>query len=163
MGGNWQGCFGVRQPESNHPQTAIELPQAQQLLSSLARYPENFNINKKLKRFQELRQEMSLGRCGSHDWASGEALAMASILVDGYSLRLSGQDCERGTFSQRHSVLHDSETGAKYTPLRQLSPDQARLDIINSPLCEAGVLLGFEYGYSLDCPNGLVIWEAQFG
>lgn len=161
MGGNWQGCFGGPEPENNHPQTAIDLPRAQQLLSSLARYPENFNINKKLKRFQELRQEMALGQRGL-DWASGESLAMASLLTDGYSLRLSGQDSERGTFSQRHAVLHDSETGAKYTPLRQVSPDQARLDIINSPLCEAGVL-GFEYGYSLDCPNGLVIWEAQFG
>jgi 2-oxoglutarate dehydrogenase E1 component len=161
MGGNWQGCFGGPEPDSDLPQTAIELAQAQQLLASLASYPENFNINKKLKRFQELRHEMSLGQRGL-DWASGEALAMASLLVAGHPLRLSGQDCERGTFSQRHSVLHDAETGAKHTPLRQLAADQARLDIINSPLCEAGVL-GFEYGYSLDSPNGLVIWEAQFG
>ncbi len=161
MGGNWEGCFGGPEPDRDHPHTAIDLPRAQQLLTSLARYPENFNINKKLKRFQELRHEMALGQ-RELDWASGEALAMASLLTDGYSLRLTGQDCERGTFSQRHSVLHDSETGAKYVPLKQLAPDQARLDIINSPLCEAGAL-GFEYGYSLDCPNGLVIWEAQFG
>ena len=161
MGGNWQGFFGGNEPEEDLPKTSIEQEQAQQLLASLGSYPETFNINPKLKRFQENRIEMSRGE-RSLDWASGEALAMASLLVEGYPLRLSGQDSERGTFSQRHSVLHDMETGSKYTPLRQLSPDQARLDIINSPLCEAGVL-GFEYGYSLDCPNGLVIWEAQFG
>jgi 2-oxoglutarate dehydrogenase E1 component len=96
------------------------------------------------------------------DWASAEALAAGSLLVEGHPVRLSGQDVERGTFSQRHSVLHDTETGEKYVPMRALSDDQARLDIINSPLCEAGVL-GFEYGYSLDCPEGLVVWEAQFG
>jgi 2-oxoglutarate dehydrogenase E1 component len=77
-------------------------------------------------------------------------------------VRLSGQDSERGTFSQRHSVLHDSESGKMHSPLKSLSTQQARFDVINSPLCESGVL-GFEYGYSLDCPEGLVIWEAQFG
>ncbi len=161
MGGNWQGYFGGPEPDTDPTQTSIDLQQAQTLLSGLARYPDSFNINRKLKRFQELRHEMALGQ-RELDWASGEALAFGSLLVAGHPLRLSGQDCERGTFSQRHSVLHDAETGEKYTPLRQLSAEQARLDIINSPLCEAGVL-GFEYGYSLDCPNGLVIWEAQFG
>ena len=77
-------------------------------------------------------------------------------------MRLSGQDSERGTFSHRHAVLHDVSTGARYTPLQHLAPDQAPVEIVNSPLSEAGVL-GFEYGYSLDCPDALVIWEAQFG
>jgi 2-oxoglutarate dehydrogenase E1 component len=161
MGGNWQGYYGGPEPENDQPQTSIELATAQKILSDLASYPATFNVNRKLKRFMELRQEMALGQ-RELDWASAEALAMGSLLVAGYPLRLSGQDCERGTFSQRHAVLHDAENGDKFMPLRQLSPNQARLDIINSPLCEAGVL-GFEYGYSLDCPDGLVIWEAQFG
>ncbi len=161
MGGNWQGYYGGPEPDNDLPQTSLDLPLAQQLMQGLSSYPSTFNINRKLKRFMELRQEMALGQ-RELDWASAEALAMGSLLVAGHPLRLSGQDCERGTFSQRHSVLHDAETGDKHMPLRHLSPDQARLDIINSPLCEAGVL-GFEYGYSLDCPDGLVIWEAQFG
>jgi len=161
MGGNWQGYYGGPEPDNDLPDTSLELSHAQQLMTGLAKFPDNFNINRKLKRFMELRQEMALGQ-RELDWASAEALAMGSLLVAGYPLRLSGQDCERGTFSQRHAVLHDAENGAKHMPLLHLSADQARLDIINSPLCEAGVL-GFEYGYSLDCPDGLVIWEAQFG
>ncbi len=161
MGGNWQGYYGGSEPDNDQPQTSLGLADAQRILADLAKYPASFSINRKLKRFMELRHEMSLGQ-RDLDWASAEALAMGSLLVTGYPLRLSGQDCERGTFSQRHSVLHDAETGEKYMPLKHLSGDQARLDIINSPLCEAGVL-GFEYGYSLDCPDGLVIWEAQFG
>jgi 2-oxoglutarate dehydrogenase E1 component len=161
MGGNWQGYYGGPEPDNDLPDTTLELSHAQHLLTGLAKFPDNFNINRKLKRFMELRQEMALGQ-RELDWASAEALAMGSLLVAGYPLRLSGQDCERGTFSQRHSVLHDAENGDKYMPLLHLSADQARLDVINSPLCEAGVL-GFEYGYSLDCPDGLVIWEAQFG
>jgi 2-oxoglutarate dehydrogenase E1 component len=96
------------------------------------------------------------------DWAAAELLALASVAVEGYRVRLSGQDSQRGTFSQRHAVLHDVTTAATYTPLKQLSPDQAEVEILNSPLSEAGVL-GFEYGYSLVFPDSLVIWEAQFG
>jgi 2-oxoglutarate dehydrogenase E1 component len=96
------------------------------------------------------------------DWAAAESLAYASLAVEGIRVRLSGQDCERGTFSQRHSVLHDYQDGTTYAPLQHLAPDQAPVEIINSPLSETGVL-GFEYGYSLDYPDGLVIWEAQFG
>ena len=101
---------------------------------------------------------------GTHplDWASAEAAAFASLLVDGHPIRMTGQDCQRGTFSQRHAVLHDTKDGSTYTPLANLSPDQAVLELYNSPLSEAGVL-GFEYGYSLDSPDGLVVWEAQFG
>jgi 2-oxoglutarate dehydrogenase E1 component len=96
------------------------------------------------------------------DWASAELLALASLAADGVRVRFTGQDSERGTFSQRHAVLHDDETGEPWSPLQHLSDDQAPVDIANSPLSEAGVL-GFEYGYSLDCPDGLVLWEAQFG
>jgi 2-oxoglutarate dehydrogenase E1 component len=89
-------------------------------------------------------------------------VAIASLVEDGFRVRISGQDTERGTFSQRHAVLHDYETGRKFMPLRHVSPNQAPVEIINSPLSEVAVL-GYEYGYSLDCPEGLVAWEAQFG
>jgi 2-oxoglutarate dehydrogenase E1 component len=96
------------------------------------------------------------------DWSAAESLAFASLADLGYRIRLSGQDSTRGTFSQRHAVLHDYQDGHRYTPLQHLSKGQGPVEIINSPLSEAAVL-GFEYGYSLDCPNGLVMWEAQFG
>src|ERR1051325_10029311 len=95
------------------------------------------------------------------DWAAAEALAFASLTAEGFRVRLSGQDSERGTFSHRHAVLHDYETGEKYFSLRHL-PHQGSIEIVNSPLSETGVL-GFEYGFSLDCPRSLVLWEAQFG
>jgi 2-oxoglutarate dehydrogenase E1 component len=96
------------------------------------------------------------------DWASAESLAFASLAADGVRVRLSGQDSERGTFSQRHAVLHDVDTDRRYRPLQNLVSNQASVDIYNSPLSE-GAVLGFEYGYSLDCPDGLVLWEAQYG
>jgi 2-oxoglutarate dehydrogenase E1 component len=96
------------------------------------------------------------------DWSAGEALAFATLAAENVRVRLSGQDSERGTFSHRHAVLHDMKDGKTYMPLQNLAPDQAPVEIYNSPLSEAGVL-GFEYGYSLDCPDGLVAWEAQFG
>jgi 2-oxoglutarate dehydrogenase E1 component len=161
MGGYWQGYYGGPEPENDNPDTTVSTEIASQIIAKLATVPESFNVNRKLKRFIELRAEMGEGK-RPLDWATAEALATGSLLVEGHPVRLSGQDVERGTFSQRHSVLHDAETGEKYTPLRNLADTQGRLDIINSPLCEAGVL-GFEYGYSLDCPEGLVVWEAQFG
>ena len=99
---------------------------------------------------------------GPFDWAFAEALAFGSLLVEGTPVRLSGQDSRRGTFSQRHSVLYDAETRERYIPLLNISPDQARFCVYNSLLSEAGVL-GFDYGYSLDFPEMLCLWEAQFG
>jgi 2-oxoglutarate dehydrogenase E1 component len=96
------------------------------------------------------------------DWSAAEALALASLATEGNRIRMTGQDTARGTFSQRHAVLHDYDTGATYMPLAHLAADQGPVEIYNSPLSETGVL-GFEYGYSLDCPDGLVVWEAQFG
>jgi len=96
------------------------------------------------------------------DWSAAEALALATLAVEGHPVRLSGQDTQRGTFSQRHAVFHDVVDGKAYMPLAHLTDDQARVEVINSPLSEAGVL-GFEYGYSLDEPEGLIAWEAQFG
>ena len=107
------------------------------------------------------RREMAAGE-KPIDWATAELAAFGSLVVSGHAVRMSGQDCGRGTFSQRHAVLHDSQTGDRYLSLANLAEDQAKIEIINSPLSEAGVL-GFEYGYSLDAPEGLVLWEAQFG
>ncbi|MCA9193037.1 MAG: 2-oxoglutarate dehydrogenase E1 component [Planctomycetales bacterium] len=161
MGGHWMGFYGGKEPTGDDPKTTITLDQAKEFLTQLTQVPTGFSLNRKLKRFLELRQEMAEGK-RELDWATAESAAFASLLVEGHPVRLSGQDCERGTFSQRHCVLHDTENGQRYSPMQHLHPEQATLDVINSPLCEAGVL-GFEYGYSLDSPDGLVIWEAQFG
>jgi 2-oxoglutarate dehydrogenase E1 component len=123
--------------------------------------PEGFTVFGKLQRILGQRVKMSKGE-RPLDWGAGEALAFGTLLEAGHPVRLSGQDCGRGTFSHRHSVLHDNETAATHVPLQHLSADQATFEVLDSPLSEAAVL-GFEYGYSLDRPNGLVIWEAQFG
>jgi|688.fasta_scaffold00010_20 2-oxoglutarate dehydrogenase E1 component len=161
MGGAWHGFFGGPEPTHDQPQTSLTSAAATGCLRSLVTFPNGFSVNRKLQRFMSLREEMAAGT-RSLDWATAESLAFGSLLQEGHPIRLSGQDCERGTFSQRHSVLHDAQTGQTFTPLKNLGPGAAKIDIINSPLCESGVL-GFEYGYSLDIPEGLVLWEAQFG
>jgi 2-oxoglutarate dehydrogenase E1 component len=114
-----------------------------------------------LNRFLENRRKAIASGAGI-DWATAEAMAICSLLLEGCRVRLSGQDSERGTFSQRHSVLFDQETEERYTPFNHLGAGQARFEVINSMLSEEAVL-GFEYGYSLAEPNALVMWEAQFG
>jgi 2-oxoglutarate dehydrogenase E1 component len=109
----------------------------------------------------EARRKMAAGKIPL-DWSAAESLAFASLAADGVHIRLSGQDSGRGTFSQRHAVLHDYQDGHEYVPLQHVARDQAPVEIYDSPLSEAAVL-GFEYGYSLDCPAGLTLWEAQFG
>jgi 2-oxoglutarate dehydrogenase E1 component len=131
------------------------------LLTRLTELPPDFKPHSKLQKALDTRREMAAGR-QPLDWAAAESLAFASLLVSGVRVRLSGQDSERGTFSQRHAVLHDVQKGTTRTPLQQLNPNQAAFSVHNSPLSEAGVL-GFDYGYSLDTPDGLVLWEAQFG
>ncbi|MGC6443801.1 MAG: 2-oxoglutarate dehydrogenase E1 component [Rubripirellula sp.] len=160
LSANWSEYFGGREP-SEETDTSYNIEELSRLLDSLTRLPDQFSAHKKLKRPMALRREMALGK-KPLDWASAEAAAFATLLVNGHPIRMTGQDCERGTFSQRHAVLHDPKTGEKYVPLENLSPEQAPLELYNSPLSEASVL-GFEYGYSLDCPDGLVVWEAQFG
>jgi 2-oxoglutarate dehydrogenase E1 component len=123
--------------------------------------PADFHPHPKIQRILETRQKMA--QTGQAlDWAAAESLAFATLATEGMRVRLSGEDCGRGTFSHRHAVLHDYEDGHLYTPLQHLAPDQAPVEVLNSPLSETG-LLGFEYGYSLDCPGGLILWEAQFG
>jgi 2-oxoglutarate dehydrogenase E1 component len=127
----------------------------------LIRLPDGFEPHPKIQKFLEVRQQMADGK-QVLDWSAAEALALASLATQGMRVRLSGQDCQRGTFSHRHAVIHDCVTDETYCSLEHLASDQAPVEIYNSPLSEAGVL-GFEYGYSLDCPDGLVMWEAQFG
>ncbi len=121
----------------------------------------NFHIHPKIKKLLEQRGEMGRGE-RPFDYGMAEALAFGSLLLQGTPVRLSGQDSQRGTFNQRHSVLVDIENEQQYIPLANLAPDQARFEVYNSILSEAGVL-GFEYGYSRDYPEALVLWEAQFG
>ena len=141
--------------------TAVNRTQLVQLAQNLNRVPEGFNLNKKLAVVLKRRQEAVMGGSGI-DWANAEALAFGSLVSAGIPVRLSGQDCQRGTFSQRHSVWTDTETGTTYTPLNHLAANQAPYMVYNSLLAEAGVL-GFEYGYALAQPRGLILWEAQFG
>jgi 2-oxoglutarate dehydrogenase E1 component len=149
--------------ESDVPEvaTAVQPERITNLLAALTRVPDGFRLHPKLKRILDARRAMGRGEVRM-DWATAEALALATLATEGVRIRLTGQDTARGTFSQRHAVLHDQETGETYTPLQNLAQDQAPVTVANSPLSEAGVL-GFEYGYSLDCPDGLVLWEAQFG
>ncbi|HLQ11169.1 MAG TPA: 2-oxoglutarate dehydrogenase E1 component [Ktedonobacteraceae bacterium] len=129
--------------------------------SELLQWPEGFSPNNKLARLLQ-RRATTLGEEGGIDWGQAEALAFASLLADGTSIRLTGQDSERGTFSHRHAVLHDQQSGALYIPLQHLSQANANFSIFNSPLNESASL-GFEYGYSVYAPDVLTLWEAQFG
>jgi 2-oxoglutarate dehydrogenase E1 component len=127
----------------------------------LTTLPETFKPNPKIRRFLDARAA-AYRDGGPIDWGFAEALAFGTLVLEGAPIRLSGQDCERGTFSHRHAVLHDMETNETYAPLKNLDPKQARFCVYNSLLSEAAVL-GFDYGYSLDYPDMLCIWEAQFG
>jgi 2-oxoglutarate dehydrogenase E1 component len=158
--GIWKGYRGGLEPADDE-QTGVSTARLSELLHKLNHLPEDFHLHRKLQRVIERRREMADGQ-SPLDWAAGEALAFATLAVEGYRVRLSGQDAQRGTFSHRHSVLHDVVDGHTYMPLQHLSKDQAAVEIVNSPLSETGVL-GFDYGYSLDYPEALVAWEAQFG
>jgi 2-oxoglutarate dehydrogenase E1 component len=159
--GIWSSYVGGRDADVPEVETGVEKQRASELLTAQTRLPEGFRIHAKLKNGIQRRLEMAAGK-RPLDWPAAEALAFASLASEGARIRLTGQDTERGTFSQRHAVLHDVEDDKRYVPLQNLSPDQAPVEIFNSPLSEAGVM-GFEYGYSLDCPDGLVGWEAQYG
>jgi 2-oxoglutarate dehydrogenase E1 component len=141
--------------------TGVPADRLSSLLLQLTRLPKGFHLHPKLERGMEARRKMA-GEEHPLDWSAAEALALASLATEGVRIRLTGQDTARGTFSQRHAALFDQEEGYRYIPLQHLARDQAPVEILNSPLSEAGAV-GFEYGYSLDCPNGLVLWEAQFG
>ena len=158
------GSNAVFQPAYSHAPvpTGVPLELVTKAITGLTTLPEGFKVNPKIRRLLDGRIQ-ALRDGGPVDWSLGEALAHATLLLEGTPVRLSGQDCERGTFSHRHAVLHDYETRARYTPLNNLDPaKQARFCVYNSLLSEAAVL-GFDYGYSLDYPQMLIMWEAQFG
>ncbi|HEY0455990.1 MAG TPA: 2-oxoglutarate dehydrogenase E1 component, partial [Verrucomicrobiae bacterium] len=160
-GGIWARYFGGTEPKDKDVATGLPREKISALLEVQTRLPEHFHPHPKIKKFLEARREMARGDTPL-DWSAAEALAYATLAAQGWRVRLTGQDSCRGTFSHRHAVLHDYENGSTYMPLRHLAPDQAPVQIYNSPLSEIGVL-GFEYGYSLDYPDALVLWEAQFG
>ena len=143
------------------PGTAVGKRRLKQLGKKMLTLPEGFELHSRVARIMDSREKMLNGELPA-DWGFAENLAYATLLDDGYRVRLSGQDSERGTFFHRHAALHDQKTGEIYKPLKYLAEDQPRFEVINSFLSEEAVL-GFEYGYSSTDPNTLVIWEAQFG
>jgi 2-oxoglutarate dehydrogenase E1 component len=157
----WQGYHGGHSLLDADLTTALPIDRLKVLLLALSIAPKGFTPHPRVVRQLLGRQAMANGK-RLVDWAAAEALAFASLLSDGYNIRLSGQDSERGTFGHRHAVLHDIKNGERYVPLANITPEQAQFTVINSPLSELAVL-GFEYGYSLETPKSLVIWEAQFG
>lgn len=157
----WRDFTGGADAGTPELDTGVDAERLAELLVATTKLPEGFKPHTKIERFLEARLEMALGR-KALDWSAGEALAFASLAVEGVRVRLSGQDTERGTFTHRHAVLHDPSTGREHATFAHLAPDQAPVEIVNSPLSEAGVM-GFEYGFSLDYPEALVLWEAQFG
>ncbi len=140
--------------------TAVEAAKLREINEALLKTPEGFNVHRKLRRPLSRRTEALEG--GGIDFGQAEALALGTLLTDGVHIRMTGQDTERGTFSHRHLVLHDENTGLKYTPIQNLEDASAPFELYNSPLSETACL-GFEYGYSAANPSALVLWEAQFG
>jgi 2-oxoglutarate dehydrogenase E1 component len=159
--GVWKGYHGGLETEAPEVATAVAKERLVQLLEIQTQLPADFQPHPKIRKLLDARLTMCRGE-EPLDWSAGEALALATIADEGHRIRLSGQDSGRGTFSHRHAILHDYRDGHTHTPLQHLSANQGPVEIYNSPLSEVGVL-GFEYGYSLDCPDGLIIWEAQFG
>lgn len=161
LGGYWQGYSGGPEADVEDVETCVEKTHLSDLLRRLTVVPEGFEPHPKIQRLFAQRQAMADGT-QPLDWGAGELAAMATLLVAGAPVRISGQDVERGTFSHRHAVTHDVNDGRTHISLAYLDESQAAVELYNSPLSEAGVL-GYEWGYSLDCPEGLVVWEAQFG
>jgi 2-oxoglutarate decarboxylase len=157
------GEYQLDRSPSPDVETAVPAARLRELGSQLLRVPEGFTVHPKLvKQLDRRREALAEGSGPAIDWAHSEALAFASLLTEGTPLRLTGQDTERGTFSQRHMVLHDSKTGQTVCPIQSLPDALAPLELHNSPLSELACM-GFEYGYSQEAPETLVLWEAQFG
>ncbi len=161
MHGIWSQHAGGPDDKAPEVSTGTDCARLAKLLEAQTKLPETFKPHPKIRKLLETRLAMAHGKQGV-DWATAEALAFATLATEGFRIRLTGQDTIRGTFSSRHAGLFDYDNGNMYMPLRNLAPDQAPVDICNSPLSEVAVL-GFELGYSMEWPDGLVIWEAQFG
>jgi 2-oxoglutarate dehydrogenase E1 component len=157
----WDQYYGGRHKTEYEVETGISGGEIAELTQKLTTYPDGFHIHAKVKKLLEQRAEMGEGK-RDVDYGMAEAFAFASLVRQGIPIRMSGQDSRRGTFNQRHSVLLDIENEDEYVPLQHIAVDQGRCEIYNSTLSEAGVM-GFEYGYSRDFPEALVLWEAQFG
>jgi 2-oxoglutarate dehydrogenase E1 component len=157
--GLWTGLSWATEDWS--ARTAVPAERLRAIGEAVRRLPPGFSPHKRIPALLEARHAM-VERGEGIDWGCAETLAYGSLLVEGTPVRLSGQDTIRGTFSHRHAILFDAETGASYVPLNQLAPDQAQIEVVNSPLSEFGVV-GFEYGMASADPRRLVIWEAQFG
>jgi 2-oxoglutarate dehydrogenase E1 component len=162
LDGKWAGFKHADQEEdARRGVTGVDVAVLKDIGRKITRVPDGFRVHRTIARFLENRAKAIESGVGV-DWATGEALAVCSLLEEGHHVRLSGQDSERGTFSQRHSVLIDQEDESRYTPFNHLGGDQGHYEVINSLLSEEAVV-GFEYGYSLAEPNALAMWEAQFG
>ncbi len=156
--GDWKHIVAS---DNSIPQTKVSAKKLKDLAKKLNQIPANFNINPKIaKQLEERQNAVEAGE--NIDWGNGESLAFATLLDEGFPIRITGQDSGRGTFSHRHSVLHDSVNSSEYLPLNNLGEKSAKYEVHDSFLSELAVL-GFEYGYSLTIPNALTIWEAQFG
>ncbi|MFZ3310542.1 MAG: 2-oxoglutarate dehydrogenase E1 component [Xanthobacteraceae bacterium] len=162
LDGRWAGFKTAGDTDDpRRGKTGVEIAKLKEIGEKITTLPPDFHLHRTLTRFIDNRRKAIETGIGI-DWSTGEALAFCTLLLDGHRVRLSGQDSERGTFSQRHSVLIDQETENRYTPFNNLADGAARYEVINSMLSEEAVL-GFEYGYSLSEPNALTLWEAQFG
>ncbi|MGZ8389750.1 MAG: 2-oxoglutarate dehydrogenase E1 component [Rhodoplanes sp.] len=162
LDGRWAKLKAAETSEApRRGDTGVALETLRQIGEKIATVPPTFHVHRTIQRFLDQRRK-AIETGEGIDWATAEALAFCSLLIEGHMVRLSGQDVERGTFSQRHSVLIDQESESRHTPFNYVRPGQARYEVINSMLSEEAVL-GFEYGYSLAEPNALVLWEAQFG
>ena len=162
LDGRWSGMKPAgASDDPRRGNTGVAVETLQDMGKKLTAVPEGFHVHRTIQRFLDARAK-AIETGQGIDWSTAEALAFGSLLLEGHPVRLSGQDCERGTFSQRHSVLIDQENEDRHTPLNHLADKQGRFEVINSMLSEEAVL-GFEYGYSLAEPNALTLWEAQFG
>ena len=162
MDGKWSGLkIAGEDEEPRRGVTGVDVATLKQIGTKITKVPDGFRIHRTVQRFLDARAK-AIDNGEGIDWATGEALAFCSLMEEGHHIRLSGQDSERGTFSQRHSVWFDQEDESRYTPFNHLGEKQGRYEVINSLLSEEAVL-GFEYGYSLAEPNTLGLWEAQFG
>ena len=161
LGPEWSGYQGGADAQCAEVATHVDAARLSQLLLATTRTPADFQPNPKIARLLEARAEMARGE-KPLDWAMGELAAYSTLAAEGWRVRLTGQDVERGTFSHRHAVLRDTNDARRLNLLRGLGVPQADVLVRNSPLSETGVL-GFEYGYTLDAPDALVVWEAQFG
>ncbi len=162
LSGAWDGFKRAERKGARRGDTAVALKDLQRIGQVMTSVPDGFNLNSKIARQFKAKMEAISKKTGEIDWATAEALAFGTLIDEGHPVRLSGQDVGRGTFSQRHAVVHDQKTGEKYFPLQHVKDGQPRCEIINSPLSEFAVL-GFDYGYSLAKPTALTLWEGQFG